>query len=91
MSPSRHTSTATWIIQLSPGGTETVTALPAACGAGIDRPHVGGEQALAALRLVDGGDAELGQRGDIGERRALEPLDDDPAHASTSGVSGKMR
>src|SRR4026207_2472978 len=29
MSPSRHCSTATWIIQLSHGATLTVTALPA--------------------------------------------------------------
>ena len=35
--------------------------------------------------------ARLEQRGDIGKRRALEILDDDPAHANTSGVSGKMR
>ena len=60
-------------------------------GAGIDRAHVGGEQALATLRLVDGGDAELGQRLDVGERRALEVLDDDAAHANSSGVVGEDR
>jgi hypothetical protein len=31
--PSRQTSTATWIIQLLPGGRETATALPAAWAA----------------------------------------------------------
>src|ERR1700749_4627315 len=33
-SPGLHTSTATWIIQLSPGGTKTVTAGPASDGPG---------------------------------------------------------
>jgi hypothetical protein len=34
MSPSWHCSTATWIIQLSPGGTLTVTAVPAIAAPG---------------------------------------------------------
>ena len=34
MSPGRHCSTATWIIQLSPGCARTVTALPATAAPG---------------------------------------------------------
>jgi hypothetical protein len=71
---------------LSPGGTDTVTALPAAAA-----PHMGREQTGAALRLVDGGHAKLGQRGDVGKRRALDGLNNDAGHARSSGVAGKMR
>ena len=45
------------IIQLSPGGAQTVTAGPGNGLAGVDRPHIRCEQADAPLRLVNGGHA----------------------------------
>ena len=71
-SPSWHCSTATPIIVLSPGATVTVTALPETRTPRWTGLIAGAEQAGAALRLVDGGDAELGQAVDsrsVGARR----------------------
>jgi hypothetical protein len=57
MSPGWICSATTCIIQLSPGCSSTVTAVPRP-GAGIDRPHVGLHQADAAHGLVHRGAAE---------------------------------
>ena len=58
-----HSSTATCIIQLSPGWQQHGDrGCPAPARRRIDRPHVGLHQARAALRLVHGGDAQLAER-----------------------------
>ena len=60
MSPGCACSTATWIVQLSPGATSQVSALPAIL-APKDGAQSSGEQADAALCLVHGRDAQLGE------------------------------
>ena len=73
---------AAWIIRLSPGAHDTVTALPAALAVGVDRPHVRTHQAGAALRFVDGGDAELAERLDGAGVGALNVSNDGRFHAT---------
>ena len=46
-------------------------------GAGVDRPHVRGEQPDAPLRFMHGRDAAFGEAGDHVGRGALDVLDDD--------------
>src|SRR5690606_5988666 len=57
----------------------------------LDRPQVGAEVAGAAERLVHGGDAELGERVDVGEVGARRVGDDDRLHASTPVTCGYSR
>jgi hypothetical protein len=59
-SPRRHCSTATWIIQLSPGGTLTVSAVPAIREPAWIGPQPRVEQPGPSLRLVHGGHPEPG-------------------------------
>ena len=53
-------------------------------GARIDGAHIGGEQALAALGFMDGGDARLGEAIDDGEVRPFDILDDNAGHQAFS-------
>ena len=77
---------ATCSIQLSPGDTETVTA-EAAIRAGVDRAHVGCQQALTTLRFVHRCAPAFAQpRNDFGIG-AVDVLDD-YIHHNSSTVRG---
>jgi hypothetical protein len=79
---------ATWSIQLSPGGAEIVTALPAMPRVGLDRPHPRRQEAGAPLRLVHRGHASRAQAGDDGGVGAVDVLDDDGHGHSFSATGG---
>jgi hypothetical protein len=53
--------------------------------AAIDRAHIAGQQAGAALRFVDGGDAAGGQAVDHGRIGPLDVLHDDTRHGPAIG------
>ena len=91
MSPGWHCSTATWIIQLSPGCASTVTAVPAASRARPDRAQIGLHQAEAAIGFVHGGDAERAEPFDDIGIGALDVANDDGLHANSSTAIGNSR
>ena len=91
MSPGWHCSTATWIIQLSPGCASTVTAVPAASPPCPHRAQVRLHQATAAIGLVHGGDAEHAEPLHQIRIRALDVPDNDILHANSSTAIGNSR
>ena len=91
ISPGLHCSTATWIIQLSPGCTSTVTAVPGASRARPYRTQIGFHQAEAAIGFVHGRCAERAEPLYQSSVGALDVADNDGLHASSSTAIGNSR